>query len=204
MLMPKRKCEKCAAKDPDLDSKIAAAVAQVLRKNFSEINSAIKVIGLQTGANPRAVRNWYEGRNAPSSSNIVLLARHMPAIIEVVLRLSGRENVWKAYELVTEHRNSLNGLPSDEVLEKYLADRNVDIKVHLSRSIAQDLNQRQLWFMSTLQQGIGLKADDIINLWKVSARTAWRDIAELENVGLIKFNGSKRHGNYVVNADFAA
>jgi hypothetical protein len=185
-----------------LNNKIATAVAQILRQNYSEINSAIKVIGLKTGAPPRTIRNWYDGRNAPSSAHIVMLARHIPAIAEAILTLSGQQNIWTAYKMVMEHSYVVNALPPEEVIKKYLSSKTVSINVTLSVRTISKLNQRQLWFLGKLQQGMNAKPDDIIAPWKVNSRTCWRDIAMLEKMGLIQFVGAKKTGHYELTNDF--
>ncbi len=64
-----------------LEKRIAKIIAKSIRENFGDINFAIKVIAKKIGANPRAVKNWYEGKNPPNCANLILLARHMPDII---------------------------------------------------------------------------------------------------------------------------
>ncbi len=186
-------------KTQDLDKQLAAAVSQVLRQHFTEISSAIKVFGRMTGAHPRAIRNWYEGRNVPSSSHLILLAHHIPAIAEVLLTLAGRKNIWIAYQMVVEHSSVLGALPPDEALKSFLSDTFVSINVNVSPpTIAERLNQRQLWFLGNLQHGVTVKANDITNLWNVDIRTSLRDIAGLTKMGLICFVGAKKTGKYVV------
>ena len=185
----------------DLDKQLAAAVSQVLRQHFTEISSAIKVFGRMTGAHPRAIRNWYEGRNVPSSSHLILLAHHIPAIAEVLLTLAGRQNIWIAYQMVVEHSSVLGALPPDEAIKSFLSDKFVSINVNLSPAIAERLNQRQLWFLGNLQHGITVKANDITHLWRVDIRTSLRDIAGLSKMGLIRFVGAKKTGKHVLTTE---
>ncbi len=92
-----------------LEKRIAKIIAKTIRENYGDIHSAVKVIARKIGANPRAVKNWYEGKNPPNCSNLILLARHMPDIIHIFLKLAGRKDIWNAYEKqigVVENNNS--------------------------------------------------------------------------------------------------
>lgn len=185
------------------ENQIAAEVALALHNNYSGINSAVKVIGLKTGAHPRAIRNWYEGLNAPSSYHLILLAQQVPSLAEVFLRLAGLQDIWTAYKMVMDRSYMLNALPPDKAIQRYLTDKTVSINISLPPKIAGQLNQRQLWFLGRLQQGIKSKAHDIVHVWEVSTRTAWRDLATLEDMGLMRLSGSKKTGNYVLILDLS-
>ena len=45
------------------------------------------------GANERAVRNWFDGKNGPSGERLTQLIRHSDEVLEAVLVLAGRERV---------------------------------------------------------------------------------------------------------------
>jgi hypothetical protein len=70
-----------------------AAVAAALRSSFGSGTSAMKTISIMTGANERAVKNWYQARNAPSAYHLVALARHSDDILRLVLTMARREGV---------------------------------------------------------------------------------------------------------------
>jgi hypothetical protein len=53
----------------------------------------MKTISIMTGANERAVKNWYQARNAPSAYHLVALARHSDDILRLVLTMARREGV---------------------------------------------------------------------------------------------------------------
>lgn len=52
-----------------------------------------------TRANERAVRNWFEAKNAPSGENLVILMRHSDEVLEAVLRLAARQDLVAARKL---------------------------------------------------------------------------------------------------------
>ncbi len=178
------------------DQNITKIIAESLRSEYSEIHSAIKVIGQQTGAHPRAIRNWYEGVNAPNCSNLVVLAQHTPVLLKAFLEVTGHKTVWEFYER--------NGSQYDYALriKKFAApgavfsDRFVTINVTLDRKKANDLNQRQLWFLSQLQAKSSPRAEDIAQTWDVTLRSARRDVAGLIDKNLIRFIGCNKTGFY--------
>jgi Fic family protein len=77
---------------------------------------------------------------------------------------------------------------------------SVTINVTLPLTQASNLNQRQLWFLGRVQQGLTSKADDIEAAWGVTLRTAKRDIAGLIDLQLIRFSGARKNGRYRPNA----
>ncbi len=77
----------------------ALAISAALRREFGDSRSAIKTIVRATSANERAVKNWYDGRNAPSAEFLVVLCRHSDCVLETVLALSGRDDLLKAKRL---------------------------------------------------------------------------------------------------------
>lgn len=71
-------------------SEYVSAMADALRSAFGDSRSAIKTVARATGANERAVRNWFEGKNGPSGHHLINLIRQSDAVFDVVLALSGR------------------------------------------------------------------------------------------------------------------
>jgi predicted HTH transcriptional regulator len=57
-------------------------------------------------------------------------------------------------------------------------------------------NIRQLWFINTLLEGEKVFATDIAAHWRVTAKTAKRDITGLKSAGLIVYQGTRRSGFY--------
>lgn len=80
--------------------RFAEAIAGALRREFGAMPGAVKQVVRITGANERAVRNWFEARNAPNGENLVILMGRSDEVLEVVLQLAGRQ------ELVTARRLS--------------------------------------------------------------------------------------------------
>ena len=84
---------------PDLEPNFAEAVADALRREFGGTPGAVKKVVRLTRANERAVRNWFEAKNAPSGENLVILMRHSDEVLEAILRLADRQDLVAARKL---------------------------------------------------------------------------------------------------------
>lgn len=84
---------------PEPDPSFAEAVADALRREFGGSPGAVKHVVRLARANERAVRNWFEAKNAPSGENLVALMRHSDEVLETVLRLADRQDLVAARKL---------------------------------------------------------------------------------------------------------
>ena len=71
----------------------ASAIAAALREEFGQTGSAVKTVAGITGANERAVRNWFEAKNGPTGVHLLDLMQHSDRVLEAMLLLSGRKRV---------------------------------------------------------------------------------------------------------------
>lgn len=69
------------------------AVAHALRQEFGHQPAAVKSVARLVGANERAVRNWFEGKNGPNGGHLIDLMRHSDAVVDAMLRMCGRQKV---------------------------------------------------------------------------------------------------------------
>lgn len=182
---------------PISDAELAIVVAAALRRDFGNANSAIKRIGKGTNINLRAIKNWYEARNTPSSGHLLLLARVSPSILKFVLEQIGGLPQTETSARPKEEIISIRAVNQDKIY----STGNCTINITISPRIAQKLNQRQLWFLSQLQQNEKVKADDIAALWGTSIGSAKSDISEMTRMGLIRFYGAKKTGLYKLVMD---
>jgi DeoR/GlpR family transcriptional regulator of sugar metabolism len=60
------------------------------------------------------------------------------------------------------------------------------------------VNERQRWFLEQLTAGKQVRTADIAARWKVTEKSAKRDIADLKTRGLIEFVGAAKKGFYRV------
>lgn len=78
----------------------AAVVAMVLETQLGASHQAIKTVMRWTGAGERTVKNWFSGTHGPSGENLIALARHSDAVLEVFLSLAGRQSVIAGIKLL--------------------------------------------------------------------------------------------------------
>lgn len=175
------------------DEEIARIVASALRQDFGDSASAVKRIGQLTNANLRAIKNWYEARNAPSSGHLLLLARSSPSILKFILVQIGGEDLWDAFRLLSSH--ALATIPEPE--PPTYSDRSVTKNVPINVPI-KSMNERQRWFLILLQRKNGACARDIADHFKVALKTARRDIEGLKEAEKIRFVGAKKTGSYEI------
>lgn len=53
-----------------------------------------------TGAGERTVKNWLEGKNAPSGENLVALTHHSDEVLEAFLLMAGRDEILAMKKLI--------------------------------------------------------------------------------------------------------
>lgn len=178
--------------------KIANAISTALRQDYGELTSAVKRIGRITGVHPRAIRNWYEGRNVPNSVHLLMLAQHSPNVLRVLLQLIGHGYM---AEFISWEFSPVNR-PSKAILisngANIYGERLFTINVTLAPQTAAKLNQRQLWFLGLIQRGHEVRPADVSEVWKVTLRTAKSDLAGLKRLGLVRFVGARKNGLYVL------
>jgi len=67
--------------------------------------------------------------------------------------------------------------------------------------VSVPVSERQKWFLEQLQAGVNCKASDLAEKWKVTEKTAKRDIADLKKKNLIKFTGPPKTGRYLIQSE---
>src|SRR4029079_14867964 len=80
--------------------RFADAIARALHREFDHTHSAIKTVVALTGANERAVRNWFDAKNGPNGEFLIALCRHSDQVLETFLLLAGRVDHLRARKLV--------------------------------------------------------------------------------------------------------
>jgi hypothetical protein len=180
------------------DTELAQIVARALRKDFGDTPSAVKHIGRVTNANLRAIKNWYEARNTPSSGHLLLLARSSPSILKFLLEQVGGEQLWDAFQRHGSRHQDMQLPQNATSTSEIYTDKFVSINVSIDPSVVGNLNQRQLWFIGRLQQNYPVKTEDISNAWQINPRTAWRDVGALVEMKIIQFTGAKKTGRYIL------
>ena len=76
-------------------------IADALRRDFGDTHAAIKIVVGLTNANERAVKNWFDAKNAPTVEFLIALCRHSDLVLEAFLLLAGRDEQIKVRKLVS-------------------------------------------------------------------------------------------------------
>ena len=180
---------------PSNEAYIALAIANAPRKDYGELGSAVKRIGRRIGAHPRAIRNWYEARNAPNSMHLLLLAQASPEVFQALLVLLGRSDILEVLQSEKLAAEKIANLPA---ISETHGEDYFTINVKISAALRCQLNHRQLWFLGLLQEGHNIRAAHISTCWGVTLRTARADIAQMIEQRLVRFRGNKKEGKYKV------
>jgi hypothetical protein len=100
--------------------RFADAIARALHREFDHTHAAVKTVVALTGANERAVRNWFDAKNGPNGEFLIALCRHSDQTLETFLLLAGRTEHVKARKVVEAKQKLLeilaliNELDADE------------------------------------------------------------------------------------------
>lgn len=76
------------------------AIAAALRREFGGTNASVKKVVSLTGANERAVKNWFGAKNGPCGEHLIALMRHSEEVLETVLMMAGRQELAQAKKFV--------------------------------------------------------------------------------------------------------
>jgi hypothetical protein len=80
--------------------RFADAIAAALRREYGGTHAAIKIVVALTGANERAVKNWFDAKNGPSGEFIIALCAHSDEVLETLLLMAGRTEQVKAKKVL--------------------------------------------------------------------------------------------------------
>jgi hypothetical protein len=78
----------------------AKAIAGALHREYDQTRAGVKTVVTLTGANERAVRNWFDGKNGPNGEFLIALCRHSDQVLDTVLTMAGRTEHVRARKLV--------------------------------------------------------------------------------------------------------
>jgi len=169
--MPHSKKDRLFPARPALiaDAKLARMIAAALHQDYGDMPSPVKHLGLQTGINLRAIKNWFQAHHAPSSRHLLALAGVSPSVLRLILECTG------------------------EAEKNFAADVPLNVPI---KPAPANHNKRQAWFLRSLRRGLKTTARNIQMNYGVTLKTARRDIAGLKKQGLIRFIGARKTGYY--------
>src|SRR3989442_8637025 len=87
------------------------AIALALRREYGGTHAAVKTVVALTGANERAVKNWFDAKNGPSGEFVIALCAHSDEVLETFLLMAGRTEHVKAKK-IAEASNKLREILS--------------------------------------------------------------------------------------------
>ena len=64
--------------------RFADAIAAALRREYGGTHAAVKTVVALTGANERAVKNWFDAKNGPSGEFLIALCAHSDEVLRDV------------------------------------------------------------------------------------------------------------------------
>ncbi|MGL4462328.1 MAG: DeoR family transcriptional regulator, partial [Planctomycetia bacterium] len=109
----------------------------------------------------------------------------------------------ESVSIVTGARRAALVTSEPENVTNDVTVRGVDVTNHVTDRTENvtnvtDLNDRQAWAMSLIRKGQEVRVSMLVTQFKCSTRTAKRDLADLKELGLVRFVGSPRTGSYVL------
>jgi hypothetical protein len=182
--------------DTIYEQEIGEKSADILRQKYEGISSPIKKISEETGIAPDTIKKWYTGRKPPRLGHFLILVQKYPAILQVLLETTGHGYL-TAYIQPQQAQLEKIGMAWRAAKLRSETNENVPINVAIN-SLPANLNERQVWFMTELASHVGVAARDIVRYWNVKNKTGQRDITDLKQRGLIRFEGANKTGRYVL------
>ena len=74
-------------------------MSSLLKRAYGGRHSAVKVVAAAVGANERAVKNWFDGKNGPNGENLLKLIIHSDAMLVGFLAMAGKQDLVVSVEL---------------------------------------------------------------------------------------------------------
>lgn len=179
----------------------AETIAQLLEREHGGTHRAVKHVMKLTEASERTVKHWLSGQHGPDTVFFLRLVVSSPVIRAFVIGLiessQGAGDDRHGVDQKAARRPSKTSDTQPPRQDRRQNDRINDPKTDpINDPITDALNERQRWFLGRVAAGHRCRAADICSHWKVSAKTARRDIAALSAMGLIRFTGARRNGRY--------
>lgn len=183
----------------------AQTISELLRKEHGDSHRAIKQLMHQTDASERTVKHWLSAQHGPDTVYFLRLVVSSPVIRAFVLgliegpasrqqpdpvdrfSLSTAKDAYAAGEAVLDPSNRGNRQNDPE---------NDPDRDPTNDPETVELNERQHWFLARVAEGCRCRATEIMATWRVSLKTARRDIRGLQEANLLVYVGSRRKGRY--------
>jgi hypothetical protein len=179
----------------------AEIIANLLRKEHGDTHRAVKQLMRLTHASERSAKHWMAAQHGPDTVFFLRLVATSPVIRAFVLGIIESQQS-DSTELSERRRSgtaSGRGHGEERALGRYWPNSgpiNDPESDPGNDPITGHLNERQRWILDRVGRGFQTTARDISSQWRVSVKTARRDLAGLCACGLLQFVGARKNGRY--------
>ncbi len=166
-------------------------IRQTLQDAHAKDSSVIKFAGKKTGVSYHTINKWYQGKNVPKSTHLLILLKSYPPMLHCLIEAL---NLDIQYE--SDEASFIGSTSNHPCRSNKDSDKIVVIDINIGVEVATQLNLRQLWFVSELHKTKRLSTNSIVQHWSVSKRTAQRDVRYLVKLELVCNLGNLKEGYY--------
>jgi len=172
-------------------SEISLEIASLLQDKFETVDDCHVFLKQAMQVEFYTSQNWYKGLRTPSLKNFLLLAQHVPEVMNWLLDKAG---YFELSGLLNKQSNIPN---SEDQIPQFDHNRLIFETNNSGNSFIkfQKLNMRQLWFYNMAQQGHKMRPERFQKYFNISRATAYREINMLVSFDLILQVG-KGHYKY--------
>jgi DNA-binding response OmpR family regulator len=142
------------------------------------------------------IRSKGLGYRISESVTVISGARH-PVLVLAGGHTTAPDDPDRNWNVPDEEQNVPDHVP---VNGRNVPDRVPDDPVNVPDGAVDvpDLSDRQRWIMSLIRKGTEVRIGMVVEHFHCSEKTAKRDLADLKELGLVRFVGSPRTGHYVL------
>ncbi|MBA4780879.1 MAG: hypothetical protein IPF48_14060 [Sphingomonadales bacterium] len=179
----------------------AEVIANLLRKEHGDTHRAVKQLMRLTHASERSAKHWMAAQHGPDTVFFLRLVATSPVIRAFVLGIiesqqSSSAEASKIGPGITSfgqgHREEMSAgryWPNSDTI-------NDPESGPVNDPITSGLNERQRWILDRVARGLSTRARDVAAHWRVSIKSARRDLAGLCACNLLHFVGARKNGRY--------
>ncbi|MBK8274228.1 MAG: hypothetical protein IPK89_15740 [Sphingomonadales bacterium] len=179
----------------------AEVIANLLRKEHGDTHRAVKQLMRLTHASERSAKHWMAAQHGPDTVFFLRLVATSPVIRAFVLGIiESQQSALSEAAIVGPGRASLgHGHREEMATGRYWPNSdpiNGPESGPVNDPITDGLNERQRWLLDRVARGLSTRARDVAAHWRVSIKSARRDIAGLCACNLLHFVGARKNGRY--------
>jgi hypothetical protein len=179
----------------------AEIIANLLRKEHGDTHRAVKQLMRLTHASERSAKHWMAAQHGPDTVFFLRLVATSPVIRAFVLGIiESQQSALSETTMVAPGSTSLGHGPREEMAAgRYWPSSdpiNGPESGPANDPITGRLNERQRWILDRVARGLPTRARDVAAHWRVSIKSARRDLAGLCACNLLHFVGARKNGRY--------